>query len=223
MSGATLSHAEARPIVIAAWQDLWGRDPTEREVAYSMAVASLETGYGRIGQFAAHAAQGQFNWGALEGRVDANGNCPPNMFKGSDQGTVCFFSFPTDQAAAKAFLKTLTQSFPSRAAAIVQAMNDGDATDVARAMRTPPAYYAGTAPTEEGKIAAYAAAIQGQLDQIAPGGLPPPGTPAGSGGGSILPMLAALGLFGAAGYLYAKQRYPRDLTELTGQIRRAFR
>jgi murein DD-endopeptidase MepM/ murein hydrolase activator NlpD len=52
---------------------------------------------------------------------------------------------------------------------------------------------------------------------------PAPSGGGGGAGGSVLPLLAALGLFGAAGYLYARDRYPRDLSELTSQLRRALR
>lgn len=212
-----LSHAAAHAIVIDAWRQLWDRDPTEREVVYSMAVASLETGYGRIGQFGRLADQGGFNWGALETRRSADGSCPSGTMPGSDQGSVCFYVFPDDTAAAKAFLRTLTKSFPTRAAAIVAAMNSGTPTDVARAMRTPPAYYAGVAATEEGKVAAYASAIQAQLNAITGGGLPAPDQPASGGGGaSNLPWVLAIGLVGAAAYL-------RENPKAVNQIVRFYR
>jgi hypothetical protein len=64
MAGATLSHAEARPIIIEAWRSLWGRDPTEREVGpLRRRSPSLESGYGRAGQFAQHAARGRYDRG----------------------------------------------------------------------------------------------------------------------------------------------------------------
>jgi len=211
---ASLSHAQARPIVIAAWRGIWGRDPTEREVVYSMAVAALETGYGRAGQFGQLAARGGYNWGALETRPAEDGVCPPGTMAGTDQGSVCFYVYASDEEAARAFLRSLTQSFPARASAIVAAMNNGDPIDVARAMRTPPAYYAGTAATEEGKVQAYAAAIQNQLNQITGGGLPPPNTPASGGGSSLLPWLALVGLVGAAAYLRENPGAVRKLARL---------
>lgn len=156
-----MTHAEAREIVRAAWKRVHGREPSENEIAYTQAIALLETGYGRSGQFGALAARGQYNWGALERGRSADGTCPAGTAAGSDQGRVCFYVFPDDVSAATAFIKNLTtRHWPT-----VQAMQ-GSAEDVARAMRVPPVYYVGLSGSEEDRIRAYANAITNALHQI---------------------------------------------------------
>lgn len=150
----SLSHTQAREILRQAWRSVWGREPTDNEVTYAAAIAYLETGYGRAGQFGALASQGVYNWGALERRASADGTCPTGTVPGSDQGSVCFYAFPSDVAAASAFIKTLTQKhWP-----VIQAMK-GSPLDVATAMRVPPPYYTGTSGSDEDRAQAYANAI----------------------------------------------------------------
>lgn len=189
-----LSDAQAREILRTAWQNVHGRAPTARELLYSQAIARLETGYGRAGQFGALAARGQYNWGALQTRSkSADGECPPGTAPGSDQGSVCFFVYPTDVAAAAAFLTTLTKKhWP-----VIEAMR-GTPEDVARAMRVPPAYYAGTGGSEADRQAVYARAIRNAIAAIGepvPEGLgPAPGTM------GTLGRLAVAGALGYAAY-----------------------
>lgn len=160
-------HVNATPIVRDAWRQLWGREGTPNEILYSQAIASLETGYGRIGQFGTLASRGQFNWGSEQRQVSADGTCPVGFALGTDQGKVCFFVFPSDVEAAAAFLKTLTKSSlrPDTVAAMA-----GSPEDVAKAMRgtAPPrtAYYAGVSGTEEQRIQAYADGIRTRAKQI---------------------------------------------------------
>jgi hypothetical protein len=169
-----MEHAQAREILRQAWTNLHGSAPSEQQLAYAHAIALLETGYGRVGQFANMAAQGIFNWGALQKAMPAGGVCPMGTFPGKDtfQGQVvdvCFFGFPTDVEAAQSFLKTLTKSFAARSTAVLLAMH-GTPEDVALAMKTPPAYYTDPA----GK---YAIAITNALRQIAAGGAGPSVSP----------------------------------------------
>lgn len=198
-----MNEREAHAIVDQAWRNVHGRSPSALESLYAQAIARLETGYGRAGQFAAMAARGQFNWGALERRPGSDGACPAGTAPGRDQGDVCFFVFPSDVAAATEFVRNLTGPLGRLAArnvGIVRAMR-GSPEDVARAMRVSPAYYAGFASTEEGKVTAYATAIRRSSDAIAAGGVP---VPALTGGGSkTTAILLGLGLLGAAGYVYA--------------------
>ena len=158
---AALSHAQVREIVRDAWRLVHGREPTENELLYSQAIALLETGYGRTGQFAAMAARGQFNWGALERRRLSDGSCPAGTAAGSDVGPVCFYVYESDTLAAAAFLRTLTK----RHWPVVQAMQ-GSPEDVARAMRVPPAYYSGLSGSEQDRINAYASAIRNSIRRI---------------------------------------------------------
>lgn len=192
-----------------AWTGLYGKAPSARQAQYAQAIAFLETGYGRAGQFGALAERGQYNWGALERRRDANGDCPPGTAPGSDQGSVCFYIFPSDVAAAKAFIHTLTQThWPG----VIPAM-DGSPEDVAAAMRKSPAYYAGPSGSEEYKIQTYANAIRNAIKAT--------GQPVPSGGGSASSTTKWLligGLVGGGLYWYSKNyrlpKIPRKLKSL---------
>ena len=161
-------HANATPIIRDAWYKLFGREGTPKEILYSQAIASFETGYGRLGQFANFAKDGKFNWGAEQRKPNADGTCPTNCIKGKDQGDVCFYTYPSDVDAAASFLRTLTKS--SMRPDVVKAM-EGSPEDVARAMRgpNPPngAYYAGLpTDTEEQKVQRYANGIRARSQII---------------------------------------------------------
>jgi hypothetical protein len=201
-AGASLSHAEARRIVAQAWQQVHGRSPTTNELNYTQAIALLETGYGRAGQFAQMAAQGQYNWGALERRRPQGGECPPGTAPGQDQGDVCFLVFPSDVEAAAVFIRNLTKRhWPT-----VQAMK-GSPEDVARAMRVQPAYYTGNPGSEESKVNYYASAIRNGVRSI--------GGTVSSVAASSFPWLLALGVTAAAAYWWhAKHGTPKFLTRL---------
>lgn len=166
-------HVNATPIIRDAWVKLWGREGTPNEILYSQAIASFETGYGRLGQFAQFSKEGKFNWGAEQRKPNADGTCPANYVLGKDQGTVCFRYFTSDVDAAANFLRTLTKS-PLRPG-VVAAMA-GSPEDVARAMRgtqpntpSPTSYYTGSvAPgvTDEQRIQTYADGIRSRAKQI---------------------------------------------------------
>lgn len=179
-----LSHLEAWQIVADAWRDEHGRSPTYNEALFTQAIALLETGYGRAGQFRALADRGQYNWGAMQRRPNADDSCPPGTAAGTDLRSVCFFVYPTDREAARAFIRTLTKKHWPTVAAM-----RGTADDLARAMRVPPAYYHGYSGTEEDRVAAYAGAIRGSAAAIAqhvPSSVP------GAAGGIVVAALAAL-------------------------------
>lgn len=171
---AALSHQQAREIVRDAWRLVHGREPTDNELTYAQAIAHLETGYGRIGQFAAMADRGQYQWGALERRRLPDGSCPPGTAPGTDLGPVCFYVYGSDTLAAAAFIRTLTR----RHWPVIQAMQ-GSAEDVARAMRVPPAYYSGRSGSEQDRINYYASAITNHIRIIGAGSPTPP-----NGGGA---------------------------------------
>lgn len=174
MSG--LSVAQASDILTQAWRAVWGRSPTQRELTYSLAIAWLETGFGRAGQFGTLAAQGQYNWGALERVPGPGGVCPPGTAGGQDAGNSrCFYVYGSDVAAATAFIHTLTKThWPG----VVPAMNSGSPTDVANAMGQPPAYF-------EAPAATYAAGIANAAKHI--------GVSIPSPSGSAVPWLLVAG------------------------------
>jgi hypothetical protein len=72
---------------------------------------------------------------------------------------VCFYTSSSDEEAAARLIRTLTVSFPSRARAILSAMQTGSAADVAHAMKTSPAYYTASEETYARGLAAKVVAI----------------------------------------------------------------
>lgn len=153
-----MNHSAAAAIIRSAWRRVHGRDPSAAERSFAQAIAFLETGYGRAGQHGKLAAVGLYNWGNVELARESDGPCPEGWAPGVDVGPVCFRVSTSDEEAAAVFLRALTlRHWP-----VIEAMS-GDAWDVAKAMRAPPAYYAGTGGTEAERIASYAAAIRGAL------------------------------------------------------------
>ena len=129
-------HGQARVLLAEAWRALHGRSPSVNELNAAQTIAHFETVYGRAGQFAEWARQGKFNWGALQRVRNPDGSCPAGMQPGQDAANLrCFFVYPSDYEAAKAFLRVLTVNFPVRAAATLRAMATGDLIQVAQAMR----------------------------------------------------------------------------------------
>jgi hypothetical protein len=192
----SLVHAGANGIIRQAWQSAVGREATDLEAAYAQAIAWGENRYGRAGQFANFAADGDFNWGSLHARTRPP-DCGPGARAGVDVRPVCFLVFPSDVQAATVFVRNLTTRWP-----VIPAMK-GSPEDVARAMRSGPnpPYYEGPAGTEDEKVAAYANLIRSSLRAIA-SGAPVPEIPSG-GGSSGLRWLLALGALGAGTYYLA--------------------
>jgi len=198
--------AEARATLERAWARIWGRPPDHAELDYAQAIAWLETGYGRIGQFANMASQGIYNWGGLQkGSPDASGACPPHMFPGVDSGAPrCFFGYQTDDEAAEAFLRTLTKTahWP-----VLDAMQ-GSPEAVAHALNQPPAYYEGSRPLDRAFAETeYAKAIRGKLAEIHSGGghLPAEGPGAGMKKASNWALAFGLGGAGLLGLWFLRQ------------------
>ena len=210
---ASLSHAQAADIIRQAWLKVHGTEPKGMQVPYTQAIALLETGYGRIGQFAQMAAEGKYNWGNIERVRDPDGSCPAGWAPGFDQKPVCFRVFPTDVEAAAEYVKQLTLPYPvkpvsDRDRAFVQrrqgtrdAMVSGTPEDVSNAMHTPASVaYSASHGT-------YAQAIRNALSSIQRGGgvfpklqLPP--------APSLMPLLLAAGVFGGAVFLMRKGAFP---------------
>jgi len=167
---STLSHAEALPIVREAWRRVHGREPTENEAVLTMAVAALETNYGRAGQHGRLAAEGKYNWANLEKPRAEGADCPAGWAPGKDDAHhVCFQVFPSDIEAAAALVKNLTK----RHWPVLDAMALGSATAVANAMKASPAYYAAPASAYAAGLERFSADIRRAL------GLSSPATPVG--------------------------------------------
>lgn len=127
------------------------------------------------------AADGAFNWGSLHARGTPP-DCPAGSMPGSDQGSVCFQVFPSDEQAAAAFIRVLAKNRPSVLAAMA-----GSPEDVAHAMKAT-GYY--TAPETT-----YASAIRSALKTT--GGTLGSGAVSSSSG--LLLVAGGIGLY----WLYA--------------------
>lgn len=188
-----LTDKQARDILVDAWRQVWNREPTEKEVLYTLAVARLETGYGRIGQHGKLAEQGMYNWANVE-KAPTGNVVPSGWAEGVDSGRKVWFRvYPSDLEAAKGLVQNLTKRhWPT-----IEAMK-GSAKDVAHAMKVSPAYY--EAPEEK-----YAAAIEsgahhiqsklGTVEPALPASLPVAQKPKSK---TILPIAAAVGFVGFA-------------------------
>jgi len=155
-----LSHSQAAQIVRDEWRKIWNREATKLETLYTLAIAHLETGYGRIGQFAKMADEGIFNWANGEIPLPANGTCPSGYTAGVDNGkNVCFRTFHSDNEAANYLIRLLTKKhWP-----VIQAIADeGTPEAVAHAMKAPPAYYSAPEST-------YAAGLKSRITLIGNG------------------------------------------------------
>lgn len=131
--GAESPDQYARGIMIQAWKDLYGREPTLAERQLSQAVGRLETYYGRAGQF-----KGSHNWGAVQHSRPKDGQCPPGSFLGRDSmdGTkkteyaICERSYGSDLEGATHMLKILSRTPQEK-----EALQSGSAGALARAMK----------------------------------------------------------------------------------------
>ena len=196
---------QAYQIVKQAWKELHGREGTPAELVLAQAIQRFETAYGRAGQFAAMAAQGKYNWGALERGRNSDGSCPAGTEPGIDAGNArCFFVYPSDVSAAKASLYVLTKAdgaHANRTRATLAALGSGDPYAVAKAMRTSPAYYEGFGSTEAEKVHAYGSAIEKNAEVIqASLGIPSLSSPVSSlrKAVGVLLLLAGVGVVGYA-------------------------
>ena len=203
--GAAVSHEEARQILRRAWQLVHDRSPTESELAYAQAVAWLETGYGRAGQFAALADRGIFNWGAIQRARNPDGSCPQGTTPGIDAGNPrCFYAFPSDLEAARRYLWELTKNpaRSNRVAATLRAMASGSPEDVASALKVAPAWY-------EAPVATYARAVRNALGATGANALLAAGQVASSAASTVasspLGGLAAAAALGAGAWWLASR------------------
>jgi len=131
-----LSHTQAAQIVKEEWRKIWDREPSKLETLYMLAVAWLETHYGRIGQHLQFAERGLYNWANIEKPQNADGTCPPGWEPGKDwdiqKTKVCFRVFQSDNEAANALIRNLTK----RHWPVIDAIQlDGSPEAVAHAMK----------------------------------------------------------------------------------------
>lgn len=199
-------HAGAAQVIREAFKRIHGRWPSETERALAQAVAHLETGYGRIGQFAGWPSRGLYNWGNVERQRNGDGSCPSGYEPGQDQGPVCFRVFPNDVEAAAHYLRVLSDpnygsaGIKERNRRTLLALGAGDPAAVASAMKyggPGTAYYA--APE-----AGYAAGVAARLKQI--DAAVPRSAPVFRGSLPVGPLVA---LVGVAAVLYVAHKQGR--------------
>jgi hypothetical protein len=140
-----MNHTEAANIVREQWEKVVGRPATKPEILFTMAVAWLETQYGRVGQHGKLAEQGKYNWANVE-RPREGDTCPEGWAAGIDweekggNRPVCFRVFASDAEAAAELIRNLAK----RHWPVVKAIADeGTPEAVAHAMKVAPAYYTG--------------------------------------------------------------------------------
>lgn len=220
-------HSDAREILARAYRDEFGREPSAGELDFGLAVAFFESGYGRagaadwaaLGQFASWAAEGLYNWGALQSGTPGDGKR-----QGRDAGRpVFFYVYPSDYEAARAMLRSLGGG---RRADWLAAAATGNARAVAAVMKRH-GYYEGfhvgpgklgtngrTAErgfkeeasdeiAEAKNIDDYAGALERFRRVVTgPGGVPDPSPApgAGSAGGAIVAGLFVLAAMAAGAY-----------------------
>ncbi len=186
---SALNEKWAREIIVTAFKDVMGREPTQAEAQGAQAVARLESSYGQ-GWRAAGA--GSNNWGAVQTR---DNSAPGFQYQDSytnNRGEVVkynvrFKSYPTPVEGAKDVIKHLFKSNrkqqkltpqnragggdipgPGRAELLVQAATNGDVYQWSKAMWWT-TYYEGFGAQVQKKIDNHVKAMNSSLASIAAG------------------------------------------------------
>jgi Transglutaminase-like superfamily len=189
-------HRWARPILIQAWQNLFGTSPSVAALQMVGGQASLETVYG-YGWSAASGGQGSNNWGAVDW-TPASSN---DYFESTDhdaQGNTISVKFKKYDTPLDGATDFLNQALIVRPLAMNE-VDTGNATAYADALRR--SHYF-VAPTDQYALAIYnnAKEIANALGEPLLVNLDSPGPSSGLvGGGSA--AAAVLLLFGAAAVL----------------------
>lgn len=172
-------HGWARNVIIAAFQKVMGRQPTEGEIQATQAVAHLESYYGRGWK---GEGQGSNNWGAIQ----CVGTCnDSNSFEYKDSNpqqdgtqkwyTTRFRKYPTPEAGAADLIKTLflnkTKNYKegdntrTRGDLLLDAANNGDVGAFSTALYET-SYYGGTGKDKETRVQRHMQAMNKALDSM---------------------------------------------------------
>ena len=187
IAASSNTHRWAAGIVQQAFNQAMGRNPTPAELQITMAVSSLETGYGKgWGKGSSTAGQGSHNWGAIQ-----TSNKKDPQFQHGDssaQGKYItgFKAYPDDIAGAADVVRYLFKSGrkqripkpsnafralgpdipgPTRGELVEQACQEGDILAFSKAMWYT-GYYEGTAVTFPDRIKTHARGMQQKLSDI---------------------------------------------------------
>ena len=184
------AHKGAAEVVRGAFRQLHGRDPSPRELLFSLAIGRLESGYGRASYKGPNdePVTGHNNWGA----VQAGGNWTGETFEAKDSSpdpsapggqrvyVTRFRRYPTPEAGAADLIKQITTQRP----VVWAAMRSDGATvyQFSDAMRRskyyegfcPKASAAGKkgrlgVPTTEAEFACHAEAVKGHANLVGKG------------------------------------------------------
>lgn len=135
------SHRWGRQVMLEAFRELYGREPTLAELQYAQAVGWAETSYGQAWK---REMMGSNNWGAVH--CPLNGQTGPGCISYTDHHpdgtpfTVSFKSYETPKDGAKDLLKHI---FTHRSTG--QALQGGDTYRASYLMRRQ-SYYGGFCP-----------------------------------------------------------------------------
>jgi len=151
------AHAGAAPIMREAARAELGRDPSDFELAYLLAVAFLETSYGRGWK---GAMVGSNNWGAVQcGKAAQNApGCIPyeDSYSDGTKYAINFRSYPSAVDGARDVVKHVITNRPKTAEALRR--RGGTAFDASYAMRREH-YYGGFCPKATNRYGAEPAKV----------------------------------------------------------------
>lgn len=161
------SHVTARPVIVQAFEAVFGRAPTLPEAQIAQAVAWGESNYGMGWK---GDGVGSNNWGAVQsGKLPCD---PATEFEYTDTNPtssgasipyrICFRRYPTAADGATHFIQVLYKKRPS----VLAAASNGDLLGVSTTMYDS-LYYRGVGPSREARIAGHHKTLRANVALIA--------------------------------------------------------
>lgn len=165
-------HQWARGVMLNAWRNRYGNEPSLAQIQSAQAIALLETSYGRGWPTAE--GNGANNWGAIQcSKLPTDGVCPcdgwlhkdsyPTSSGQSVEYQVCFRRYASPEAGADA---VLGQMSPKARPKTWAAMQTGDAVALSSALYDE-RYYQGFGATREKRIEGHVKAVERSVKAIA--------------------------------------------------------
>jgi hypothetical protein len=205
-------HQWAREVMLSAWRNRYGTEPSLAQIQSAQAIALLETSYGRGWPTAEGNAAN--NWGAVQcPKLPQDGVCPCDGWlhkdsyptaNGSVEYAVCFRRYPSPEAGADGVLANMS---PKARPKTWAAMATGDAVALSTAMYDEK-YYQGFGATREQRIEGHVKAVERSVAAIAKAlnepiavarGGTSYGTSSGGSGVGVGPKILLVGALAAAG------------------------
>lgn len=203
-TGQGIGHRTARNILIQAFIDEFGRNPTLPEIQAVQAVASLESDYG---QGWGEQGAGSNNWGAIQGGrppCDANEFTYTDSHPDGSRYEACFRVYGSPEEGARALIRTVFKRNPSPLPSASRGNLSGFSTSMYES-----GYYEGFGATKEARIAGHEKAMNTRLERISKALNEPialngeKGGPIGPRGNFALPVIL---IGGAIAYIFLKRR-----------------